>query len=281
MRDENARPATEAHAGHRERLKKRALEVGLAALPPHEVIELLLFYAVPRQDVNELAHALIDRFETVTGVLSAGEVELMTVPGVGFRTAETLTAFFRAANAYRLLPAQKRTVIRARGQAASYAKTLFGDDTRAQTWLVLSNAGGEVLFTGRMLVGAMWLNDDSRLFIAERALRYGAHYVVLLARRGFRTSGVSQVDRKMISELSDYLDSIGVYVMDYLVVCPEHVVSMKNLIDAPPPRTRPAPDGRQINEAWQSDPDDVWDAEEIPEEEAQETTFSDSPTDEA
>ena len=98
MKDENARPASDVHAGHRERLKKRAQEVGLTALPPHEVIELLLFYAVPRQDVNELAHALIDRFETVTGVLSAGEEELMKVPGVGFRIAGTLAAFFRAAS---------------------------------------------------------------------------------------------------------------------------------------------------------------------------------------
>ena len=45
MKDENARPASDVHAGHRERLKKRAQEVGLTALPPHEVIELLLFYA--------------------------------------------------------------------------------------------------------------------------------------------------------------------------------------------------------------------------------------------
>lgn len=264
MKDKTERPASDAHAGHRERLKKRAFEVGLAALPPHEVIELLLFYAVPRQDVNELAHALIDRFQTVTGVLSASEAELMSVPGVGFHTAETLAAFFRAANAYRTLPAQRRTVIRARGQAASYARALFEGDTRAQTWLVLSNAGGEVLFTGRMLTGAMWLNDQSRLFIAERALRYGAHYVVLLARRGFRTNGVSQADRKMITELSDYLDSIGMYVMDYLVVCPDRVVSLKNLIDAPPPHPRRAPDSLQINETWKSDPDDVWEAEEVP-----------------
>lgn len=257
------RPPSDAHAGHRERLKRRVLETGLSALSPHEVIELLLFYAVPRQDVNELAHALIDRFGTVTGVLSAGEAQLMTVPGVGFRAAETLTAFFRAANAYRQLPAQKRTVIRARGQAASYAKALFGDDVRAQTWLVLSNAGGEVLFSGRMLVGTLWLNDQSRLFIAERALRCGAHFVMLLARRGFRTNGISQSDRKMISELSVYLESVGVCVMDYLVVCPDRVVSLKSLIEAPPVRSRPAPDGPQINETWKCDPDDVWEAEEI------------------
>ena len=188
----------------------------------------------------------------------------MKVPGVGFRIAGTLAAFFRAANAYRLMPAQARTVIRARGQAASYAKALFEGDMRPQTWLVLSNAGGEVLFTSRMLTGAMWLNDQSRLFIAERALRYDAHYVVLLARRGFRTNGVSHVDRKMISELSDYLDSIGVYVMDYLVVCPDRVVSLKNLIDAPPPRPRRTSDFPQINETWQADPDEVWEAEEIP-----------------
>lgn len=263
MNDENACLTSDIHAGHRERLKARAFEAGLTALPPHEVIELLLFYAVPRQDVNELAHVLIKRFGTVTGVLSAGEAELMNVPGVGFHVAETLAAFFRAANAYRMMPAKKRVIIRARGQAADYARSLFANDTRAQTWLVLSNAGGEVLFSGRMLAGALWLNDQSRFFIAERALRCGAHYVMLLARRGFRTNGVSHTDRKMISELAAYLDSIGVCVMDYLVVCPDRVVSLKSLIEAPPAHPHSMPGGHVINEVWQCAPDDVWEAEEV------------------
>ena len=51
-----------AHLGHRERLRRRALLEGAEALRPHELLELLLFYAVPRRDVNDLAHALDARF---------------------------------------------------------------------------------------------------------------------------------------------------------------------------------------------------------------------------
>ena len=64
------------HAGHRERLRRRALMDGAEALRPHELLELLLFYAIPRRDVNALAHELDKRFGGVCGVLAADEAAL-------------------------------------------------------------------------------------------------------------------------------------------------------------------------------------------------------------
>ena len=63
--------ANSAHAGHRERLRRRALLEGIDDLRPHELLELLLYYAIPRRDVNALAHALDARFGGVRGVLGA------------------------------------------------------------------------------------------------------------------------------------------------------------------------------------------------------------------
>ena len=65
------------HAGHRERIRERARREGLAAFSEHEVLELLLTYAIPQKDVNPLAHALIDRFGSVSNVFGADENELM------------------------------------------------------------------------------------------------------------------------------------------------------------------------------------------------------------
>ena len=67
------------HAGHRERLRRRALMDGAEALRPHELLELLLFYAIPRRDVNALAHELDKRFGGVCGVLAADEAALARV----------------------------------------------------------------------------------------------------------------------------------------------------------------------------------------------------------
>ena len=79
-----------AHGGHRARMRQKVQSKGFEGLEPHEIIEFLLFYAIPRQDVNELAHRLIDRFGSVRGVLSAELPELESVPGIGARTARWL-----------------------------------------------------------------------------------------------------------------------------------------------------------------------------------------------
>lgn len=71
------------HAGHRQRVRQRFLQTGLEHFQDHEALELLLFYAIPRRDVNETAHLLLNRFGSLSGVLDAPEEELCEIPGVG------------------------------------------------------------------------------------------------------------------------------------------------------------------------------------------------------
>jgi DNA repair protein RadC len=65
--------------GHRQRLRDRFNESGLGAFEDHEVLELLLAYAVPRKDVKPIAHALLDRFGSLSNVLDAPTAELTKV----------------------------------------------------------------------------------------------------------------------------------------------------------------------------------------------------------
>ena len=63
------------HDGHRQRKKQRFLQHGLDSFADHEVLELLLFYAIPRRDTNETAHRLLEHFGTLKGVLMASVEE--------------------------------------------------------------------------------------------------------------------------------------------------------------------------------------------------------------
>ncbi len=79
------------HDGHRARLKERFLEQGLDGFTDVQVLELLLYFSIPRRDTNELAHKLIGRFGSLSQVLNTGYQELMDVDGVGENTALFLT----------------------------------------------------------------------------------------------------------------------------------------------------------------------------------------------
>ncbi|MGN1090250.1 MAG: RadC family protein [Huintestinicola sp.] len=81
-----------SYYGHRERVRKRFLKTGFEGFAPHEVMELLLFYAIQRQDTKPLAHELISRFGSVSGVLRADVEELCSVKGISMNTAVFLKA---------------------------------------------------------------------------------------------------------------------------------------------------------------------------------------------
>ena len=70
------------HKDHRTRVKNRFLAEGLDHFEPHNILELLLFYAIPQKDTNELAHSLINRFGSLENVFDASYQDLLTVPGI-------------------------------------------------------------------------------------------------------------------------------------------------------------------------------------------------------
>ena len=79
------------HAGHRQRVKARYLSEGLDAFEDHQVLELLLFYAVPRKDTNELAHRMIKEFGSLAGLFEADVKDIVRRCGVSEHTAILLT----------------------------------------------------------------------------------------------------------------------------------------------------------------------------------------------
>ena len=88
------------HDGHRQRMKDRFLTSGLSGFSDHEILELLLFYALPYRDTNDLAHTLVSRFGSWVQVVDADYADLTAVPGVTPHVATLLTLMGQSVQRY-------------------------------------------------------------------------------------------------------------------------------------------------------------------------------------
>lgn len=84
------------HSGHRKRVKANVIKNGFSQLEEHKLLELMLFYSIPREDTNELAHRLIDHFGSFREVFKANIQQLKRVDGVGDNTAVMIAAMGEA-----------------------------------------------------------------------------------------------------------------------------------------------------------------------------------------
>lgn len=99
------------HQGHRDRLRKRFITLGEAALFEHELLELALFYPIPRINTNNIAHSLIEKFENLNGILDASMQELMEIKGIGESSAEFLCLLADICNEYSTFSASQTPVV--------------------------------------------------------------------------------------------------------------------------------------------------------------------------
>ena len=79
------------HEGHRKRLKARLKEEGLEHFSEINILELLLFYSIPRRDTNPIAHALLDKYDNLANVLEAEFDDLLNVDGITENSASLIT----------------------------------------------------------------------------------------------------------------------------------------------------------------------------------------------
>ena len=216
------------HDGHRQRKKEQFLQHGLSAFADHEALELLLFYAIPRQDVNPTAHLLLEHFGSLEAVLAASTEELEQIPGVG-RSAAALI---------RLVP---QLVRRAKASSAATVKILdtterigafFLDQYVAQNreviYLLCLDAKGRMLGCHTIGEGDVASAQLQLRSVVEIALRSNA---VLAALAHNHPSGVafpSQADRIATGQIKSALETIGVTLVDHIVVADDDYISFRH-----------------------------------------------------
>ncbi|MDR3050591.1 MAG: DNA repair protein RadC, partial [Oscillospiraceae bacterium] len=167
------------HEGHRARVKERFKQDGLDSFAPHEVLELLLFFAIPQRNVNPLAHALIEHFGSLAGVLEASPEDLCNCAGVGDNAATLLSMVPQLSAYYARNKFGPRPALPNVAAAGAYCQTLFVGAVREMLYLICLDTQKRVIQPTLIQKGTL---DETPVYprdVVAAALRSHAHAVVL------------------------------------------------------------------------------------------------------
>lgn len=219
-----------AHKGHRARLKEEFLARGLDGWSDHKILELLLCYAIPQGDVNPLAHELIERFWDLSGVLDADISDLKAVKGMGEHSAILL----------KLLP----------GICACYLSQISGDYSEAEqerNWdytkvlyrhfigatrekcCVLSlDSRQKILGVDEIAEGQVTAVQFNQRRVLEVAIRHNAAAIILAHNHVGAHALPSRADTYATKEMRNLLQKVGIELLDHLIFNGKDFVSLRD-----------------------------------------------------
>ena len=209
------------HTGHRERLRERLRQSGAESFTDHEMLELLLTYAIPRRDTNETAHRLMTRFGSLGGVLSASPDDLKQVEGVGPAAAELLSFCGSLATRMRrraLAKESGRVVLNSPSRVISYAASLMAGDTNEKLLVLCLDAKRALISAETVGLGTLSEVAVYPRRVAETALNRHAHSVILVHNHPSGDPAPSGADRDATDAVREALRVLDVELADHIVL---------------------------------------------------------------
>lgn len=216
------------HAGHRKRMKGEFLVRGLEGLPDHKALELLLFYAIPQGDVNPLAHALIDRFGSLSGVFHATYEQLRAVKGVGENTASLILLIPALDGRYLQERADLTGICQTSWEFKNLLEPEFFGARNERIFLVCLDGKMKLLAPPKLLgEGIADAAAVTTRKVMETALACNSS-VVVLAHNHISGLAVPSTDDIMTTQqLARSLRLVGILLYDHFIVADGDMVSMR------------------------------------------------------
>lgn len=214
------------HKGHRERLRERFLREGLDNFEDHQVLELLLFQAIPRLDTNPIAHRLIHRFGSLSAVLEADPKDLAVVNGVGSNAAAFLSMIPQITRRYFLDRIKHtRKPLNTSEAAAEYLVPLMAGRSEEVFYVICLDSQLRVLYPALISEGTVKDALVHPRHVVEAAVRHKAASVVLAHNHPAGTVRPSKHDHAITKRLVQALGGINIPVVDHIIVAGELIYS--------------------------------------------------------
>ena len=229
------------HAGHRARMKERFMKEGLSGFSEHEVLELLLMFAIPQRDVNPLAHRLIERFGSLSAVLETAPSELKQVDGVGENAATLVTLFPSLTRRYLLSRAGEKPLLNTSERAGAYGRALFADCRVETLYLLCLDVKCRLLQAVKLAEGTIDRVPVQNREIIRAVLSTQAKNVLMMHNHPSGSLRPTAEDIDLTRRVMHALESIEVLLVDHLIIGADGYFSfMNNQIGDTGAKPRPA-----------------------------------------
>jgi len=209
-------------------MKNRFLAHGLDNFDDHNVLELLLFYALPRGDVNELAHELINRFGKLADVFDAPIEELKKVKGIGDNTATLIKLIPQVSRRYMISRSVSGADVHITDskKAGAFIVPYFYGEREETVYMICLDAKCKVINCRMLFRGEVNSANVSIRKIVEYALAYKATSVILAHNHPSGIAIPSREDERTTERIMEALKAVDVILADHIIVADEDFVSM-------------------------------------------------------
>ena len=213
--------------GHRERLRKKFLNGGINSFLPHEILELILTYSIPRKDTKTLAWTLIKKFGSLSGVLDAKEEDLKQVKGIGPSTIVLLNLMRSVMRNYSLEKIKDRKEISTPENLLDFCKASLQGQKEEAFEVIFLTIRNTVIAVERLCQGTLDKAIISPRKILEKAFFYNASGLIFIHNHPSGEPGPSQEDKNITETLTRITSPLGIMVLDHIIVGRGKVYSMK------------------------------------------------------
>lgn len=216
--------------GHRERVKQSYLDHSFQSMPDHNVLELLLFYAIPRKDVKPIAYELINRFGSLENVFNADIEQLKNVDGIGENAAILISL---VKNIYdRVLINHNANIKRLNDNksAKEYVTNLLKEKNEENVVAISLDNTLKIIHVNFVAQGTVNCAMVETKKIVECAVRDNAPVILLAHNHPNGSAAPSGDDIEFTSSLTNILRQLNIVLLDHIIVGCEETKSMRNML---------------------------------------------------
>lgn len=214
-------------ADHRRRLRTRFMEGGAQAMPDYEMLELVLFRAIPRQDVKPLARRLLDTFGDFNRVLSAPPHRLLGVHGVGDAVVQELKIVEAAAHRMARARVMNQPVLSSWSALIDYCHTAMAHRETEQFRVLYLDRKNTLIADEEQARGTV---DHVPVYpreVVKRALELNASALILVHNHPSGDPTPSEADITMTMQIQDAAQTLGLSLHDHLIIGRERELSFR------------------------------------------------------
>jgi DNA repair protein RadC len=220
---------TPHYHGHRERLRKRFREAGADAVSDYELLELVLFRAIPQRDVKPLAKELIARFGSFAEVVAAPRARLKEIKGIGDTVVDELEIVHAAAGRMARGQVRKRAVLSSWSGVLDYCRTAQAFAEKEQFRVLFLDKRNQLIADELQQTGTV---DHTPVYpreVVKRALELSATALILVHNHPSGDPTPSRADIQMTQAIVDIARPLGIAVHDHIIVGKDGHASLKGL----------------------------------------------------
>ena len=214
------------HSGHRQRVRKKFIENGFDVFEPHEVLEMFLFYAIPRKDTNPLAHRLLDRYMNIGGVCDAPIDELISEFNLSESAAVYIKMLPELSRLYNESKMSDDNIIDYENLGKLFQAKFIGRTSEAVA-LMLGDAKGKMIYFNIISKGSLNSSDMPIRKIVDLSLRHNAKTAFLAHNHPSGTALPSHSDLLTTQKVRETLMSVGVDLIDHFIITDDDYVSLR------------------------------------------------------